>query len=66
MEKLNVRFSEKTRGDIEFASKAGDYTISKSLVARAAISLGLQEIELARTSMSHDDFVNWLDSNQEK
>lgn len=66
MKPLNVRFSDKTNEDIKFISGAGDYAIAKSLVARAAMALGLKEIELTRDSMSHEDFVNWLDANQEK
>lgn len=66
MKPLNVRFSEKTNEDIRFISNSGDYDIAKSLVARAAMALGLKEIEIARDSMSHDEFIIWLDANQEK
>lgn len=35
-------------------------------IARVAISLGLNQIELARTTMSDEAFVLWLDANQSK
>lgn len=66
MKPLNVRFPDSVNDDIEFISKSGDVDIAKSLVARAAIALGIEQIELARTAMSHDDFVLWLDANQSK
>lgn len=66
MKPLNVRFPNSVNDDIEFISKSGDVDIAKSLVARAAMALGIEQIELARTSMSHDDFILWLDANQSK
>ncbi|ANY29608.1 hypothetical protein BOX08_gp43 [Pseudoalteromonas phage BS5] len=66
MKPLNVRFPDSVNDDIEFISKSGDYSIAKSLIARAAIALGIQQIELARDSMSQDDFILWLDSQQAK
>ena len=66
MKPLNVRFSEKTNEDIRFISNSGDYGIAKSLVARAAMALGLEEIQLKRNAMSHEEFVTWLDSIQAK
>lgn len=66
MKPLNVRFPSSVNDDIEFISKSGDYNIAKSLIARAAISLGIEQIELARDSMGHDQFVLWLDDNQDK
>jgi len=63
---LNVRFPESVNDEIEFISNSGDYSIAKSLIARAAIALGIQQIELARDSMSQDDFILWLDSQQAK
>lgn len=66
MKPLNVRFPNSVNDDIEFISKSGDIDIAKSLVARSAMALGLEQIELARTAMNHDDFVLWLDANQSK
>lgn len=66
MKPLNVRFPKSVNDEIELISKSGDYAMAKSLVARAAISLGIQEIEKARQTMSHEDFILWLDSNQLK
>lgn len=66
MKPLNVRFPISVNDDIEFISKSGDYNISKSLIARAAISLGIEKIGLARQSMSHEEFVLWLDATQDK
>lgn len=66
MKPLNVRFPDSVNDDINFISKAGDYSIAKSLIARAALSLGLEQIELKRSSMGQEEFVIWLDSNQAK
>lgn len=66
MKPLNVRFPNSVNDDIEFISKSGDVDIAKSLVARAAMALGIEQIELAKTTMGHDAFVLWLDSVQSK
>lgn len=66
MKPLNVRFPESVNDDIEFISNSGDCSIAKSLIARAAIALGIEQIELARGSMGQDEFVLWLDSQQAK
>lgn len=66
MKPLNVRFPDSVNNEIEFISKSGDYSIAKSLIARSAISLGLERIESARQSMEQEEFVLWLDATQEK
>lgn len=66
MKPLNVRFSDVVTKDIEDISAYGDLTIAKSLIARAAIRLGLQEIENAYSSMDKCEFVLWLDATQDK
>ncbi len=66
MKPLNVRFSDVVTKDIEDISTYGDFPIAKSLIARAAIRLGLQEIENAYSSMDKCDFVLWLDATQDK
>lgn len=66
MKPLNVRFPDSVNSDIEFISKSGDYNIAKSLIARAAISIGIEKIELARQSMGQEEFVFWLDATQDK
>ena len=66
MKPLNVRFPDSVNSDIEFISKSGDYSIAKSLIARAAISIGIEKIELARQSMGQEEFVLWLDATQDK
>jgi len=63
---LNVRFSDVVTRDIEDISTYGEFPIAKSLIARAAIRLGLQEIENAHSSMDKCDFVLWLDATQDK
>ena len=66
MRPLNVRFPDSVNDEIEFIAKSGDYNIAKSLIARSAIALGLEQIELARSAMNQEDFVLWLDANQSK
>ena len=66
MKPLNVRFPSSVNDEIEFIAKSGDLSIAKSLIARAAIALGIEQIELARSAMSQEDFVLWLDANQSK
>jgi hypothetical protein len=61
MEKLNVRFSESTKKAI--TAGASCYDLTDSIVARAALNIGLKAI----SEFNHDEivnFYNWIEKNQ--
>ena len=61
MEKLNVRFSESTKKAISSSAEA--YDLYDSMIARAAINIGLKAI----SEFNQDEKVNfydWIESNQ--
>jgi hypothetical protein len=61
MEKLNVRFDNKTKESIK--SKAELHGITESKMARAALNIGLTEIS-KHSWMDAIDFDQMINSNQ--
>ena len=64
MKPLNVRFSNETKDRIK--SVAGDNKIAESLVARAALNLGLGIMDSAKDDMTGHEFILFLDDCQRK
>ena len=61
---LNVRFPDIVPKEIEFISNSGDLYIAKSLVARAAMNIGLAKVKHKMLDMSHEELILWLDEEQ--
>ncbi len=63
MQKLNVRFTSKTKEAISEAAEAND--LFDSMIARAAINIGLQQI--SNFDPRHEgNFYEWIEENQGK
>ena len=64
MTQINVRFSKESKAEVKKVALSLRY--SDSEIARAALNIGLNFLEEAKETMSHDEIFAIMTSNQIK